>query len=394
MLGLSASVGLFFSIIDTPGGLPTIIDLNQRYGRFHALDWSFNPTVRHTVWGLCVFNFFNWMLYAVQPAYVQRMAALRSKRDCYIAATVGGAIWIFFCSFPSWAGVNIFGYYASKGCDVYARGWAQRNDIISYYVRDRVNFPGFQGLFLASLFAGSLSSLSSALNAFSALVWDDVIRPRLPFAVTEVRAVICSKSIVVLAGVLGMSWCFGLHSFGSLILQLAQSLDASLYGAYFALCLFSATVVWINAKGAIVGVVVSFAFTGWLAIGSLLRGKSSAPHMQTTMENCPPAAAVNATDSIPVEVAQARSLLDSFYSISYLYFPALCLLVFLSVALVVSLCTGRKKGQDPRLLLPGCRRFRCCVEAAAEEEEEEEEEEPKMGAEERDEMVPMREREA
>ena len=68
--------------------------------------------------------------------------------------------------------------------------------LLPYYVMDRLNYPGIPGLFLACLFAGALrytehsecqiiqydlspinSTMSSALGALAAVVWEDMLKP-------------------------------------------------------------------------------------------------------------------------------------------------------------------------------------------------------------------------
>lgn len=357
------------SITEVSGGMVTIIEENIRYERIHDPNWSFDPRVRHSMWALLFGNFVNWMTYVTQPAYVQRLGALRTLKDCYIASVIAGFIFVVLCTLSSWVGINIFGYYASIGCDIYQRGWAEKNDIIIYFVRDRLNHPGFQGLLLATLFAGSLSSLSSALNASSAILWDEIIKPELRFRVTEMRALLCSKVIVVMIGFLGMAWCYSLYSFGGMILQVSQSLDASVYGAYCGLFLISVSIAWINKKGAISGVMVSFLVTGFLGIGTLFYSRSGAQPMETTFQNCPQN--ISRNSSSLSEDFEEKGFLEELFSISYLYFSFICLSVNFCVALTVSLCTGRNKIKDPKELLPCCRRLRVCVGKSQEEEEEE-----------------------
>lgn len=351
------------SVVDTPGGMATIIEENRRYGHIHAPDWSLDPTIRHTMWALLIGKFTGWVAFPTQLAYVQRLGALRSKRDCYIGSAIASTIFLCLSLLPLWAGINIFGYYSYEGCDIYRRGWAEKNEILVYYVRDRLQYSGFQGLFLAALLAGSLSSLSSALNASSAIMWEDIIRPNLPFRVNEVRAVVCSKLLVVIMGVVSMLWCYGFHLMGQLIVQVGTSLDGSMYGAYCSLFLISTMIGWINVKGAIAGLVTSFVVMLWLAIGAIFGGNSSSPVMTSTVENC----AMNVTDggftTTPVmqENVNDKSFLDNLYSISYLYLSFFSWVLNLVVALAVTLCTGRNKVSDPRVLLPWCRRSRCCT---------------------------------
>lgn len=50
--------------------------------------------------------------------------------------------------------------------------------MLPYYVADvGEKIPGLSGLFIAGIFAAALSTMSSALNTLSGVVWDDILRP-------------------------------------------------------------------------------------------------------------------------------------------------------------------------------------------------------------------------
>ncbi|XP_072016872.1 sodium-dependent multivitamin transporter-like [Amphiura filiformis] len=52
------------------------------------------------------------------------------------------------------------------------------DQILIYFISQEFgNLPGYQGLFIACLFAGSLSTVSSGLNGLTAVTLVDIIRP-------------------------------------------------------------------------------------------------------------------------------------------------------------------------------------------------------------------------
>ena len=48
-------------------------------------------------------------------------------------------------------------------------------------------YPGVPGLFIASLFSGALSTVSSSLNALAAITWEDMLRPHWDHRLTDSR---------------------------------------------------------------------------------------------------------------------------------------------------------------------------------------------------------------
>lgn len=361
------------SVVDTPGGFGAIIEANKRYGRFHQVEWSPDPTIRHTMWGMIIGCFCNWLVWSSQPACVQRICSTPTRWDGLIVCGVTAVVFAVFTVLPILAGINIYGYYATRGCDIYAANWIDQNEIILYFIRERLNFGGFQGLFIAALYSGSLSSLSSGLNAASNIVWNDLTKPMLQIEVSEKKATLICKMIVVVFGILSMLWCYTLYRFGGLILQVCASIDASVYGAYFGLFLLAVFIRKANSKGAMVAIVFSFIITLWLGLGSLLYGKSKKPKLETPLEHCANHTVVapysgNMTATSVVEY----SFLETIYSISYIWLSPICLTTLMFVGILVSLCTSRcdrKEAVDPKLLFPLCRphkrnrrqeSFSCC----------------------------------
>lgn len=353
-------VVLIKSIYDS-GGMTTIVEMNTKFERLKPPPMSFDLTIRHSLWSLTLGSSVTWASYTMPPAMVQRLASMKHQKDCYIVGGITSLVFMVFMLTPAWAGLNIFGYYSSRGCDVFAAGWIKNNDILMYYIRDRLAYPGFQGLFLAALYAGSLSSLSSGLSSASSIIWNDVLRPCFREEPSELKATLISKILVVLFGALSMLWSYTLISFGGMMLQVTTSTDAAIYGAYLSLFIFAILFRYANWKGAVVGIIASLFFTMWISVGSLLYGKSHIANLRTTTENCAfnrstdnlPALQYNSTSRSPDE--QGVSFIDTLYSVSYLWLSSICLVSFLTVALLVTACTKMDAKVDPKLLFPLCR---------------------------------------
>ena len=56
------------------------------------------------------------------------------------------------------AGLVVFAYYLSRGCDIFEAGYTNgnKNQIIPYYVMDKLSYPCVPGIFVAALFSGAL----------------------------------------------------------------------------------------------------------------------------------------------------------------------------------------------------------------------------------------------
>ncbi|KAL7630087.1 UNVERIFIED_CONTAM: hypothetical protein RMT77_019780 [Armadillidium vulgare] len=71
---------------------------------------------------------------------------------------------------------GLVAYATYNGCDPMALGIITRSEeIMTYFISDKLSFiPGLPGLFVATLVGGTLSSLSSVINACVAMLWRDI----------------------------------------------------------------------------------------------------------------------------------------------------------------------------------------------------------------------------
>ncbi|KAK7480608.1 hypothetical protein BaRGS_00028184, partial [Batillaria attramentaria] len=139
--------------------------------------------------------------------------------------------------------------------------------IIPFTVMDIFNrLPGMPGLFLASLFSASLSTLSSGLSSLSALLWTDVIKPRIG-DVSEFKATFIAKISVVMFGLLGCGVAILVSLVGGPMTQVAASLSAGFAGPLTGLFLLGCFCPQANAKGTLIGGVLSLILSTWLSMG-------------------------------------------------------------------------------------------------------------------------------
>ena len=114
-------------------------------------------------------------------------------------------------------GLAMYAYYID--CDPIKLNQIENSDqLVPYYVAElfHSSLPGILGLFIACVFSSTLTTLSSALNAVSALVWDDWLKKFFPQASTHF-SVIMAKIIATIAGLICIGVAFLASSVGTLI---------------------------------------------------------------------------------------------------------------------------------------------------------------------------------
>ncbi|XP_046560734.1 sodium-coupled monocarboxylate transporter 2-like [Haliotis rubra] len=282
--------------------------------------FDLDPTIRHTVWNLGVARVFVGMGLLFQPAYLQRIAATKSLTEARRAVLVG-----LFCS-PIFGilcvliGLVAYGYYDYKRCDPISSNQIDNiNQVLPFLTLDIFrNLPGMSGLFLASLYSASLSSLSSGLSAFANITWEEFI----------------------------------------------YSANAVIAGPMVSLFYLGAMFPFVNTRSAIFALLVGVSFLTWLVVGASVSPgvRQTPPLPPAPTDHCP---SVNLTTEVPIttpnspdddphqytgylELLSIRSGLDAFYSLSYTLYYVFGFLIVQVVGVALSLATGgNKDGVNP-----------------------------------------------
>lgn len=225
--------------------------------------------------------------------------------------------------------------------------------------------PGLPGLFVAAVYSGSLSTVSSSINALATVTVEDLIKPYTHMS--EKQDFWISKGLSLIYGLV----CIGVAGLASLmggILQAAVSILGVIGGPLLGLFSLGFLCPLANSKGAISGLVSGLAMSLWVCVGALVYPPP--PEMRRPLSlstvgcnftimahfNWTSTAVPTALSSITAASAQStegKSLLaDSWYSLSYLYFSPVGTITAMSVGLLVSLLTGgRRMKLESRLTL-------------------------------------------
>lgn len=282
-------------------------------------------------------------------------------------------------------GLVIFAVYS--GCDLIKDKKISSNDqTLPYFVINKLhNLKGLPGMFTACLYAGALSTGSSALNAMSLVILEDIIKKRVKDLTDSDAAKLC-KIIAVVFGVIVIAGAFIVKYVGTMVLQLAYSIFGICGGPLLGIFLLGMFVRRANSKGAYAGVFSGCALTAWVFLGSVFYPPNKYPGT-TSVQECQfykdavfyTSLDYNATRRLNVTAEilnNSRAILDQygdgyiqnphkphgigiaddFYHISYLWFSGLSVLTSFVVGVLVSLAFETKEDRDreidPKLMFP------------------------------------------
>ena len=250
------------------GGFSAVFEVANAGLRLEYDNFSWDPRVRHSGFDLIVGGVFMWLpTYAVNQALVQRYVNVKTNRDAYKATfmILPGLLSIVFLS--GYCGFVAFTKYAL--CDPLKAGHIQSPDqILPYFVLDTFSkWPGFGGLFVSCIFSGSLSSISTGVNALAGLVLTDLIPPKL---FTEEKRAQIGKLLSSVFAIITVAFAFLCKYLGS-ILELAFAISGILAGPVLGLFLLGMLTTRSNGIGSTIGYLSSISLLGKLII-SVFRG--------------------------------------------------------------------------------------------------------------------------
>ncbi|XP_062478629.1 sodium-dependent multivitamin transporter [Pezoporus occidentalis] len=340
------------------GGMARVWHLAEQEGKISGIDLNPDPFERHTFWTLAVGGVFMMLsLYGVNQAQVQRYLSSRSEREaklsCYAVFPCQQIVLCLSCL----TGLVMFVYDREHTLAPGNRPKSS-DQLVLYFVMDVLqDLPGLPGLFVACLFSGCLSTISSAFNSLATVTMEDLVRPHCP-RLSEAQATLLSKLLALGYGLL----CLGMAYVSSMlgpVLQAAISIFGMVGGPLLGLFCLGMFFPCANPTGAVVGLLAGLAMAFWVGIGSLMRSMGAAagtpPPNSTMLPTMGNLTTVLATTLLaPTEAPKSPTGLQKFYSLSYMWYSAHNSTTVIVVGLLVSLLTGPTPAAsvDPRTIYP------------------------------------------
>ncbi|CAF2107505.1 unnamed protein product [Rotaria magnacalcarata] len=356
-------VGLLAAIIQgfiALGGVRAAMSIASKGGRIEFNSVSLDPRVRHTVWSLLIGGSFNALsTYGFNQTQVQRYMCVRTTRGAKQALFINafGATIIIWLS--GIIGLILYAYYAE--CDPFTAKYVTDIDqIFPYFVMEVLSgIKGLPGIFLACVFSGSLSTISSGLNSLAAVIIEDVYKGLMGKTLTDERQGLASKIFSIVLGAVVMLLTYVVSYLGSILnaaLSLFGVLSGPVMGAFFLGFFFPQA----NSRGGFIGFIASLLLQLWIFLGAqITKNQMKSERLPLSVANCP--TLVNITTTLTTST-RSNPLID-FYSISYMWYTPIAVGTVVIVGLIVSYITGSQKPNeiDPKLLISVSDLCCCCL---------------------------------
>ncbi|NXC67030.1 SC5A8 protein, partial [Anhinga anhinga] len=340
------------------GGIERIVNDSYYGGRLNFWDFNPNPLQRHTFWTIVIGGTFTWTgIYGVNQSQVQRYIACKSRFHAKMSLYINlVGLWVILAC-ATLCGLALYSVY--KDCDPWtAKQVSALDQLMPYLVLDILHsFPGVPGLFVASAYSGTLSTVSSSINALAAVTVEDLIKPHFKSLSEKKLSRISMGMSLFYGGV-----CIAMAALASLLgalLQAALSIFGMIGGPLLGLFSLGILCSFANEIGAFVGLISGFIVSLWVGIGSQIYP----PLPERTKPLYLSVAGCNITSGnftstesplttvFSTQTAERPALADNWYSLSYLYFSTLGTLITVVVGIIISLLTGGLKQKADRKFL-------------------------------------------
>ncbi|XP_076800744.1 sodium-coupled monocarboxylate transporter 1-like [Clavelina lepadiformis] len=374
-------VGGFAALVKTiviVGGFGKMWNALERGGRMNIFDLSPDPTLQRTLWTVFLgFAIIKTNGVCCDQASGQRYLSCKSIKDARVAVIISVFVTIFITLVAVLTGCAAYAYY--ENCDPLKYGRITKKDQLAAVLILDVfsDIPGMTGLFVSAAFSGTLSSVSSGINSVSALILEDFVTPWKPH-LSEKRKVIIAKLTGVFVGSLTTVMALVAQALGGTAISIVLTINGSLAGPVLGAFTLGLFFPWVNFKGVLTGQLMSAVFMIWMGVSSVIYGKPADKLRQlpTTTQGCP-VNEMNYTTIDPyfnvtgleqsiswdgsttslmnaVDTDEKPALYYSLWSLSFLYYGILGLILNIVISLAVSFATGANKPSDadPRYFMP------------------------------------------
>lgn len=343
--------GLFAIVIKGSidlGGVENIWNAALKHNRtgHSIMRLEFDLYERHTLTNILIGGFLgNLCGFACSQTAVQRYSSMKSLNHARASLLLTIPFYMLLYILAAFTGLVLFATY--EGCDPLAAGLITSKDqILPFFVMDKLSAaPGLPGLFVACIFSGALSTISSAVSSQAAVTWEDWLAP-IPYcaSLSPTTQAAITKLIAGGYGTLAVGLAFAAGNFGGL-LQTAHAFVGSVSGPLLSVFILAFFMPFSNAIGGCVGLLLGTAAPLIVNFGA--SGLGLKPELlPTSTDNCP--VDMDIPDTTTIVPPLRHSDLEypqKLFALSYKHTVTLGFLVAMVTGILASLLTGMARGK-------------------------------------------------
>src|SRR4051794_31632886 len=246
------------AIARVPGGLGGVARLAREGGKFQ-LSLSLDPTVRITLWGLLLgAAFMHLVQMATDQVSAQRYLTAKSLKEAQRGLWLKLGLVLPVTAVFYGTGIILYAFYRVHG-DPLAAGKIHKPDqILPYFVVSELP-SGFPGLFIAAIYAASMSTISAGINSLtSASLVDFYQRLWRNPDLSETSQLRLARRLTLFYGAAVIGLAFLVQRMGTL-LEASNSVIGLVGGPLLGLFFLGILVRRATARGAVAGWIAGVA---------------------------------------------------------------------------------------------------------------------------------------
>lgn len=269
-VGIVVVLGFLFYLM--PGGPSAAFHLASEKNKFSLGALDLNLAQKNSIWVMSLYGFF-WYLqkYSADQTIVQRYLVAKSDRDALKGVALGALLCVPVWTIFMLIGTLVWSYYQLSGESISAAALDANGKVIPdrmfpYFLTTKIP-AGLAGVFIASLFAAGMSTMSSDLNCLSAVGVEDYYRKLRPGASDRQRLNV-GKILVAVCGLTAVAIAIVIASRGDRALSLYYAACSIISGGLAGLFLLAFFSRRANKQGLWIGIVANLVFTAWATLTS------------------------------------------------------------------------------------------------------------------------------
>ena len=318
------------------GGPLEVIRIASERERLEFFNLSPDLSERHTLWTQVIGGTFIYLsIYGVNQAQIQRLLTIgdldRSQRSLWLQLPI-----LMTLSFSTaFAGLAIFAFF--RDCDPVLAMQIKKDDQLlpHFVVKTMGAIPGLSGLFVAGIFSGSLSTVSSAINSLAAVTLEDYIRLCTSQELSDSTTTLILKFLAAFYGLACVVMAFMADMLGPGVLQASLTIFGVVGGPLLGLFTLGMAFPRANSIGSNTGLLSALSFLLWIGFS----GPKPAPEkLPLSTEGCLEAFNITVpkiSDGLKPLWAEEPEYFYLF-TISYAWYALIGFVICLSVGVIVS----------------------------------------------------------
>ena len=163
------------------GGISNVFKIYEKSGRNVYSDFSIDPRTRHSMFSIvigCTFGLWGG-IYCTNQSEVQRYLSCKTLKIAQTAIYINILGLSIIMVLTMLTGMVAYAYF--RVCDPFNAGFISKSDQTIPYLAVKVlsDWPGLTGIYVAGVYAGSLSTISSGINSATTVVVTSFIKPHV-----------------------------------------------------------------------------------------------------------------------------------------------------------------------------------------------------------------------